>query len=1246
MLRRLLSPVAELRENESTTAVLMFMYSLLAMTAYNILKPITRSKFISDLGADNLPYVLIGAALLIGILMAGYARLMSLMPRRWGLPIVQGGLAALLVVFWFLFQTRAEWVSVAFFFMGLLLGILLISQFWTLANVVYDARQAKRIFGFIGGGAPLGGILGSTILTRYAGAIGTTNLLIVSAGVLSMAALLAAIIIGRERKQAVDLKADEENVAAGEALQLLRHSRHLQIIALVISFAAIGAAIIEQQLNMAAEVAKGQQATDAITIFLGKVQLWTSMIGFIIQVSLTSRIHRFLGIGFALMLLPVGLGTSAMVMLFNRSLWAPGFARVLDQSFRYTVDKTTREILFLPLPSDVKYRAKPFVDVTVDRFAKGISAALLLVLIKPWGFGLDWQRLSYASLAITALWILMALRAKREYLAAFRRSIERREVETVSQRLVAADLTTIETLVEELAHTDEQRVLYAIDVLESLDKRNLVTPLLLRHESTAVRARALGALGRLKPESARRWHASIERMLGDPDADVRAAAVGALAALRGEDAADLVRPLLTDADPRLIVTAATVLADSGDPADVSAAEAALSSVAADTRSEASRARRDVAAALRAVANPQFRPLLIPLLYDADPLVAEEAMRSVGALGTSDFIFLPTLVALLRNRRLKAAARDVLVGYGPEALEPLAHFLADADEDPWVRRHLPAAIARIGTPRAAEILVGTLGDPTGFVRYKAIQALERLRQEHADLQFPREPVERLLVREARHYFAALTAHHNLFVRQRIGGSGSDAPGDAPLLAHALQEKARRTLDRIYRLLSLLYPWKDIDAVRWALERGDGRAKASASEYLDNVLTGAVRKLVLPVLEDLPREEKIRRGYVILRSRQRAAEETLLELINDEDQVIAACAIDFVREIKEWRLEEDIEHVLAHRDARDWYVFESASWTLAARRLGDQRRHELWREPLPASELAARWRKLPLFSSVWIDELFRLASTGRQTRWEAGRTLLQEGGAPEAMHVLLEGSVLARRRGGAPKTISAPAALGLRETLEARPARATVRTEGAVVTLALPPEDVRALIADNQDLIDGLLRTIVNVDLLGDQQRLLVRSGAAADLLALAADGVLPVEKVLILQRLPLFAAVSADEMLHVAAIARDIAIKPGAEIAAEGQTPAIYYVLTGELVAEPAPRDPQDEGAVGEPHVAGPGDTLGVFETLAGTSIGRRVRATRAGLVLKIDRRDLIDQLGQRPVLVQQVFASLFEMLEHREEART
>ncbi|HMF61361.1 MAG TPA: Npt1/Npt2 family nucleotide transporter, partial [Vicinamibacterales bacterium] len=695
MLQRLLSPIVDVRREESFTALLMFSYSCLAMTAYNAIKPLTRSKFISNLGADNLPYVLLGAGLIIGVIMAGYSWLMARLPRRWGLPITQAGMAVGLLVFWFLFQTNATWVSVAFYVAGLILGVLLISQFWTLANVVYGPRQAKRLFGFIGGGAPLGGIAGSA-LASYASKIGSVNLILPSAGLMAICAVLVALIIRRERVEADPVAAvkNEKGVSATEAFDLLRQSKHLQIIALVISFAAVGAAIIEQQLNMAAQASKGAGATDSITEFLAQVGLWTSSIGFVIQVWLTSRIHRYLGIGFALMVLPVSLGSTAIVMLLNGALWAPGLARVLDQSLRYTVDKTTREILFLPLPADIKLKAKSFVDVTVDRMAKAFGALILLVLVKPWGLNLDWQRLSYASLTVTALWIFMALRARKGYLTAFRRSIDRRDVVPDDVRLSGGDLSTIETLVQELSQPDPDRVVYAIDMLESLDKRNLVTPLLLYHESSTVRRRALRAIGSVRRDIALTWLPQVRRMLGDPDSGVRAAAIVAIGAINNEDAATLSRPLLTDPDPRIRVTAAVALAASSVPADVDAAEAALFSLAADASPDGVRGRRDVAAAIRHIVDPRFRRILISLLYDSSPEVANEAMESVQAIGASDFLFVPTLVSLLRSRTLKGRARDVLVSYGEPVVNALAHFMHDPIEDVWVRRHIPGTLALI------------------------------------------------------------------------------------------------------------------------------------------------------------------------------------------------------------------------------------------------------------------------------------------------------------------------------------------------------------------------------------------------------------------------------------------------------------------------------------------------------------------------------------------------------------------------
>ena len=1224
LLRRALTPVVELRENESGTVLLMFSYSFLAMTAYNIVQPITRSQFIKSLGADNLPYVLLVSVFVIGLIMQGYSRLGSLLPGRLVVPATQAIMIALLLAFWTLLGT-GEWVAVGLYLFGQMYGILLISQFWTLANILYDPRQAKRVFGFIGGGASLGGILGGSLTTFLATRIGDSNLLLMSAFILAGCAAVVLVIV-HGPKRAADLKGlesagEEKGVGGSRALAMLRRSRHLQVISAVILLTSVGAGLIDQQLNMAIEAFRGGGEAESMTVVLAQVQVYTSAIGFVIQVWLTSRIQRYLGIGFALMILPIGLGGSAAVILVNAALWAPMFARVLDKSLRYTVDKTSREILFLPLPADLKQHAKPFVDVTVDRFGRAAVALLLLVLIKPWGLNLDWQQVSYASLAVMALWIGMAIVAKRGYMAAFRRSLDRQEVQPEMVRLNVADLSTIETLVEELGSPEPRNVLYAIDLLESLDKRHLITPLLLNHEAPAVRARALLTLESARPDVQARWAPAVERMLKDPDASVRAAAVRALAAIRGAEAHGLMRPYLDDRDPRIAVTAAVALSGSPDAGHVAAAEATLRRLSDDTRVTATAARREVAEALGEVRNPAFRHLLVPLMYDASREVAEAAIRTAGRLGASDYLFVPPLLTLLRNRLLKSAARDVLVGYGEEIVDTLAYFMRDEEEDIWVRRHVPSTLASIPGQKSVDVLVSALDADDGFIRYKAVKALGRLRRAHPQLTMPREPIEQLVLKETNRYFSYLSLHYNLVHKDPVARD--------TLLARALDEKLQRTLDRVYRLLGLIYPDDDIRAVRWTLEHGESRARAGALEYLDNLFAGAIRKRVMPLLEELPLDEKVRRANVVLKSRVRDAEDSLAQLVHDDDQVVASTAMHFVQARGIWSLADDLEYALGHRDVQHWHVFEAASWALASRRLSREELRQRWMEPLPAVELADRLRRMPLFDFVSVDELFRVADAARQIRYEPGRIIYSQGGHADDLQLLLEGQV-ARLEGSArglpAGNIDAPAPLCFEEVIEGAPVDATLRAVDRAICLSLSSEQVLALLSENVELAQGLFRTVLDRNA-WLRAHAVVRGVLSKTGTARLSGGLQAVEKILLLGEMPVFARASAGDLSLLAGIAREAPLTGGEVLFKEGTAPALYLVLSGEIVVEPI--------AGGAPEAARPGDTIGIYETLAGVETTHwRGRVTADGVALRVERDPLFDLLTDRIELLQGLFSAL------------
>ena len=523
----------------------------------------------------------------------------------------------------------------------------------------------------------------------------------------------------------------------------------------------------------------------------------------------------------------------------------------------------------------------------------------------------------------------------------------------------------------------------------------------------------------------------------------------------------------------------------------------------------------------------------------------------------------------------------------------------------------------------DVLIAGLGEPDGFLRYKVLAAIEKLRREHPDLTFETEPIEKLALKEGRGYFNWLSLHHNLFVRAGL-------PTDS-VLALTLDQKLGRSLDRVYRLLGILYPWKDITAARWAIEHGDARSRSGAFEYLDNILASHLRSRLMPVLEEMPLDEKVRRGNVLLKTRPRDVEETMLQLINDDDQVVAAAAIDLIREKELWSLTDDVEFVLAHRDPTDWYVFEAASWTLASRRLTADRRRELWLEPLPAAALVGRLRGLPMFASVGIDELFRIVGAGHQVRHETATTLLHEGAVPDNLYLLLDGRVVATARRTGPREITRPATLGVEELLNGNLLSHTIKTLEPCVSLRLSTDDMRTLLADNTDLVQGFFRTLAGRDPKSGE-RSVMKGTAGEELERLAAGQLTPIQKVLALQRISVFSRVSATEMRHLAAIAHQVELAEGAVLSGEADPPVVCIVLSGVLLVE-AP-----DGSMPALRVE-PGDVVGMHEALAGTAAGaaspQRLTVAERGAALRIDRDDLFDLLGQRPDLLQQIFSALF-----------
>ena len=1243
LIHRLLGSVASIRREETASAGLMFAYSFLAMTSYNILKPITRSQFITALGADNLPYVLFFAGILIGVVMHFYTSAIRRVPRQHVVPLTQGAIVGLLVVFWALLRTGAAWVTVAFYFFGLILGILLISQFWTLANDIFDARQAKRLFGFIGGGASLGGALGAAMTAAIVEEVGSEQLVLVSAVTLAGCSGIVLLLLRRHRVgEQAEFDASEEGVGGREAVSLLSESRALQVLALTVGCAAAGAAVVEQQLNMAAEALRGGGGGDSIAAFLAEITAYLSIAGFIVQVALVSRIHRSAGIGVALLLLPIGFSASAAVILLTGALWAVAGARVLGSTMRYTLDKTTREVLFIPLPAALRHRVKPFIDVTMDRFAKAVTAVLLLVLVQPWGLALDWRQLSYASLAITGLWIAVSVRARREYLKSFRASIDARVITPDAVATSAGEAVTVEALVEELANPDETGVLYAIEMLEAMDKPHLVTPLLLRHESAVVRVRVLNALASGRSRVAERWRGAVERMTREDDVDVRAAALTALATLaereaaagpRGHrrepepgsaapsptngDAAALMARHLNDPEPRVAVAAAAVLARSPRETDVSLAVSTFQRLIEDTRDTGAAGRKEAARALASTSDPRFRILLVSLLHDHDEHVVVEAIRSARSMGVSDGLFLPGLISRLGHRTLKNLARETLVGFGDEIVPALRYALENPHEYVWVKRHIPSTLALLPTAASMDALVGSLDQVDGFLRYKIIAAIETIRRKDPALVAPAPAVEALLLKESNLYCNVLTLSSNM---------REHAPGPhATLLERALGERLERILDRVYRLVGVLHEVDDVTAARHAIESGDRTRRAHAIEYLDNLLRGNVRKCIMPLIDETPMSAKVHHANRLLKTTPRDLEDTLAQLIHDGDRVVAATAIHYAARHGPASLTGDLEWLNSHRSNTHPSVSDTAAWVLSSHAAAGDGASAAG-GGLPTVELVDRLSRTPVFEFVTVDNLFRAIESGQQVRYAARQEVGREG-ATEAVELLIDGAIHFETTDNVAGELRAPAILGLEEVLQGAPTTRRTWAGEPSVCIRIRATDFMAMVSDDVLLTQGLFRFLLAPG--GERHDGFPAHRPPA---GVPQDAMQPFDKAMLLRQHPLLARAAPSDLVSLLGVAREASFWEGETLFRDDDLASLGLVLDGLLQLEA-------DGA--EPVTVGPGGTLLVAQMLAGARTGWRARAVRAGRILRAERDDVFMVLSERLGLLQSLFSGALATVSSR-----
>lgn len=803
------------------------------MAGHVLLETACDSLFLANVDVDRLPWITIAIAILAVIASRGRTG----EGARGALLTLQAGAAVGTLAFAVLVGDARSWVYYALSLWTGIVTSLIVVRFWLLLGDLFTIVEAKRVFAGVAMGGALGALVGSGVATLAAPFWGGQGILVASAGAFALSSIGPALALGTTRATRPRRAFAEASNAPGSlpsSLQSLVSDAYASRIALLVMLGGItltlGDFLFKSVLTTEIPAAE-------LAIWLSRIYLGLNVLSLAMLAIGVTPILRGLGVDRSLSVLPGLIAFAAVGTLAGGALLSVIFLKLCDGTLRYSLHKTASELLYLPMSSRLRSAIKGAVDIVGQTFAKALASFLLLGLVL---LPDPQAAVAVAVLVSSLIWVLSSMLLRRSYLDVFRRTLREGTIETEIEH-PELDLDSVGSLIRALSDPDDRHVVAAMRILHERGHAGLIPSLILYHPSAEVVTRALDLFTATGRDDLGLF---LDRLIDHEDALVRAAAVRASWVLE-PDVARLEGLRTNECAVIRVSTVAGLLALGA----AEASEYALSlQEALDYPSSEPRLAASTAARLRY--HPVNRDALLRMAGDADPEVAQEAVRAIAESG--DAWYTPALVALLGDRRIRDGVRRALMERGESALEALAKALVDPETPIPVVRHIPRTIALFGSPAAARVLADSLSQvESGMVRFKLLRGLETLVRDQRrraglrgaalamsiDQRRVRAELDRTLSRS----LDLLETERLIASTQRSKPQFATLGGE--LVVDLLRDKRELATGRLFMLLGLLHPEEDFRSIQVALTSESGQGRASAQELIETLLARDVASQML-------------------------------------------------------------------------------------------------------------------------------------------------------------------------------------------------------------------------------------------------------------------------------------------------------------------------------------------------------------------------------------------------------------------
>ncbi len=1007
------------------------------------------SLFIAAYGAGAVPYAYIAQAICVPI--AGWIYLQGehRLSLRTLLLTTLATNATILVLFrvglWlnipFVAAATMVWFEIEFVLSSLLL--------WGLANQLMTLRQGKRLFGYIVAGEPVAVIvcgLGTSLLMRF---LTTPDLFLLSAaGAVVGFGLVLYITAHYHPPEGASGHGDEGEHAAEGAKggrAWWKEPYIAVMIAMIVSSQMIYF-FTDETFYIAVEHRYGNE--EAIASFLGTYSAIMGSISLAVSLFVAGPLVRRFGVRGGLITLPTLLLVGSIVAVVTGQMFGVASTlffvlvtnKVIDQSFRYTLDKTTTITLYQPLPADKRMKLQAALESMVEPVTGGVAGLLLSFMLHVLGFSAI--GVSAVMAVILVAWLALVLVEAKGYATVLRKAVAGRAFDLDPNAELSAD--ALAAIRQGLGSRHVGEVLYALEVLGQRPEGLAIPDVapLLGHAEPAVRVRAAAWFEGEHDRTA--WPLVDARLAVEQVPAVRGALIAALAACASDEAIEQVLPFLDAGVEAEQVGAYQGLIRHGGIEGVIAAGNRL---IADIDSTDPDRRRLAAEVMQRVGSHLFYRPLLRLLDDPNEEVRASALAAAASIHAPPLW--PAILANLSTSGLVQPALAAIGAVGDDMLEPLAALYADPATGRATRRSAILAAGVIGTPAAAAWLMTLLDGTDRALRYAALAALWRIGHHVGGGE--RGRIRSLLRAEIDNAAWMLAAWRD------VAGAGE---GEA-MVKRALADEVENSQEAVFQLLGLVVDKIDMHEARLRYVSGGAVQRSYVLEALDNVLDNETKQVVLPFLEP--------EGVEALAAAQarRAAEESGIETVAATDEARigawAPASALYALALAGSAAVDDIAPQALQLD--DPVLRETAQWIVDGRREAGE-----GRDMLLTIEKVLILRSVGIFSDVRESSLTHAAQAIREVAVAAGETVFAQGDFGDALYVIASGRLKVHIGDKVLAELGERQVVGEMAALDPEPRSASVTAVEDSVLLRMSSDALERLIGDDIRVARGIIHQL--------------------------------------------------------------------------------------------------------------------------------------------------------------------------------